>query len=74
LPTEPENPRSGALQSGRPGAGPLEELTRDELERQAFRAVTDGDTARLEAIRNELHRRKVKGSALARFGEPELES
>lgn len=64
---ETGTPKSGTPHEGRAPA--LEELPRAELERQAFRATKAGDRERLEAIRLELHRRDVSGSALARFGE-----
>lgn len=84
LPIERENLDSmtgepvetGASTSGESQAGPrpVEEMSRAELERAAFRAVKANDRPYLEAIRAELHRREVSGSALAWFGEPEGES
>ena len=67
---ETERAKSGAPQSGTPRGWPAwETLPRAELERRAFQALNAGDTERLEAIRDELHRRDAASSALARFGE-----
>ena len=67
-------PEETSAETGTPAAGTpqklraLESLPRAELDVMLGRAIRESDDATFHAVRDELHRRDVSKSAMARFG------